>query len=63
MKQITAEDVSKLREETGEGMLACKKILLGRAAQEEKQDMLSLIWACDVDSDLRKILEYLVRKA
>lgn len=35
MKQITAEDVRKLREEPGEGMMACHKILLERAAQEE----------------------------
>lgn len=62
MKTITAEDVRKLREETGEGLMACKKILEERYAAEEKQDILSLIWACDVDSDLRKILEYLVRR-
>lgn len=75
MKQITAEDVRKLREETGEGMMACNKILLERAAEEEKQEMLNVLddlrynvncGRTNVDEALdhiHKLLDYLVRKA
>lgn len=71
MKQITAEDVRKLREETGEGLMACHKILLERAAEEEKAEILATVKSLyymshdhsDYDQALRDILEYLVRKA
>lgn len=67
MKEITAEDVRKLREETGEGLMACHKTLLERAAQDEKSEMLSLV--SDLTLTDRKterlvkhILTYLIRK-
>ena len=64
MKTITAEDVRKLREETGEGLMACKKILEERYAKEEKLEMYKHLWAADnIDSGVRKVLEYLIRKA
>ena len=67
MKQITAEDVRKLREETGEGMMACHKILLERAAQEEKSEMLSLVSELTfldrkTERLVKEILTYLLRK-
>lgn len=75
MKEITAEDVRKLREETGEGLMACKKILLERAAQKEKAEMLMKLddlrfnvnlRQVDVQEaliDIYKLLDYLIRKA
>ena len=71
MKQITAEDVRLLQKETGEGMMACKKILLKRVKAEEKQEMIkevNSLYYMDVkdseyDEKLRDILLYLVRKA
>lgn len=63
MKSVTIEEVRALQQETGEGMMACKKILEQRYAEEEKKEMICNLWSCDVDSDLRKILEYLIRKA
>ena len=64
MKEVTAEAVRKLREETGEGLLACKKILEEQYAKEEKLEMYQHLWATDnLDSGLRKVLEYLIRKA
>lgn len=68
MKQITAEDVRKLREETGEGMMACHKILLERAAEEEKAEMVSKIRELSfrdrqTERLVKEILTYLVRKA
>lgn len=63
MKGPTIEEVRALQQETGEGMMACKKVLEQRYAEEEKKEMISNLWACDIDSDLRKILEYLIRKA
>ena len=71
MKQITAEDVRLLQKETGEGMMACKKILVERYKAEEKKEMLkevnSLYHMDKKDSEyggkLRDILLYLVRNA
>lgn len=71
MKTITAEDVRKLREETGEGLMACKKILQERYAEEEKSEMFDNICKLyymdkkdsEYDQKLREILTYLVRKA
>jgi translation elongation factor EF-Ts len=67
MKQITAEDVRKLREETGEGLMACKKILLERAAQEEKGEILAKVRELSftdrqTERLVKEILTYLVRK-
>lgn len=36
-KSITAYEVKELREQTGEGMMACKKILLARQVDVQKQ--------------------------
>lgn len=68
MKTITAEDVRKLREETGEGLMACKKILEERYAVEEKQEMLGKVRELSfldrrTESIVKEILTYLVRKA
>lgn len=63
MKGPTIEEVRALREETGEGMMACKKILEQRYAEREKQEMSIKLWSCDIDNDLRQILEYLIRKS
>lgn len=63
MKQITAEDVRKLREETGEGLMACKKILEERYAAEEKQEIINILYKMDLSEDMLKVLGYLVRKA
>lgn len=67
MKQITAEDVRKLREESGEGLMACHKILLERAAQEEKGEMLSLVSELTftdrkTERLVKQILTYLIKK-
>lgn len=68
MKQITAEDVRLLQKETGEGMMACKKILVERYKAEEKAEMLeaiaylpSVLSDGDFNRELFKILDYLVR--
>lgn len=68
MKTITAEDVRKLREETGEGMMACHKILLERAAEEEKVEMLAKVRELSftdrqTERFVKELLAYLVRKA
>lgn len=63
MKTITVEDVHKLREETGEGLMACKKILEERYAAEEKQEIINIIYKMDLSEDMLKVLGYLVRKA
>jgi len=63
MKTITAEDVRKLREETGESMMACKKILEERYAAEEKQEIINILYKMDINEEMLKVLGYLVRKA
>lgn len=63
MKTITAEDVRKLREETGEGLMACHKILEERYAAEEKQEIINILYKMDLSEDMLKVLGYLVRKA
>lgn len=63
MKTITAEDVRKLREETGEGLMACKKILEERYAAEEKQEIINILYKMELSEDMLKVLGYLVRKA
>jgi translation elongation factor EF-Ts len=63
MKQITAEDVRKLREETGEGLMACKKILEERCAAEDKQEIINILYKMEFSEDMLKVLGYLVRKA
>lgn len=61
MKQITAEDVRLLQKETGEGMMACKKILVERYKAEEKKEILRLLYKLDINEDLLKVIGYLVR--
>ena len=56
-------EVQALREETGEGLMWCKQVVLKEYAKKEKQEMENLLWCLDIDSDLRKILEYLIRKS
>lgn len=63
MKTITIDDVRKLREETGEGLMACKKILEDRYAAEEKQEVINIIYKMDLSEEMLKVLGYLVRKA
>ena len=63
MKTITAEDVRKLREETGEGLVACKKILEERYAAEEKQEIINTLYKMDLSEEMLKVLGYLVRKS
>lgn len=71
MKQITAEDVRLLQKETGEGRMACKKILVEKYKAEEKAEMfveVSRLYYMDkkdseYDEKLRDILTYLVRNA
>lgn len=71
MKTITAEDVRKLHEETGEGLMVCKKILEQRYAEEDKSEMFDEVRKLcymdkkdsEYDEKLRDILSYLVRKA
>lgn len=43
MKGPTIEEVRELQKETGEGMIACKKILAQKYAKEEKDEMLSKV--------------------
>lgn len=62
MKTITAEDVLKLHEETGEGMMACKKTLEARYAAEEKQEIINILYKMDLSEDMLKVLGYLARK-
>ena len=67
----TIEEVRALQKETGEGMMACKKILVERYKAEEKAEMLkevnSLYYMDNKDSEydekLRDILLYLVRNS
>lgn len=40
MKGPTIEEVRALQQETGEGMMACKKILEQRYAADEKEEMI-----------------------
>lgn len=71
MKEITTEDVRALQKETGEGMVACKKILVERYKAEEKKEMLDEVrWLyykeekdSEYDEKLRDILLYLVKSA
>jgi hypothetical protein len=73
MKQITAEDVRLLQKETGEGMMACKKILVERYKAEEKAEMVKSIeeikWQLkyfsdrDVIENIVDVLDYLVRRS
>lgn len=68
MKEVTAEAVRALREETGEGMMACKKILEERYAQEEKAEMLEKVRDLSftdrqTERLVKELLMYLVRKA
>jgi translation elongation factor EF-Ts len=71
MKGPTIEEVKALQQETGEGMMACKKILEQRYAQEEKSEMFDEVRKLyymdkkdsEYDEKLRDILSYLVRKA
>jgi translation elongation factor EF-Ts len=61
MKGPTIEEVKALQQETGEGMMACKKILVDRVKAEEKKEIISLLYKLDVNEDLLKVLGYLVR--
>lgn len=68
MKQITAEDVHLLQKETGEGMMACKKILEERYKNEEKKEMLSKVRDLSftdrkTERLVKEILTYLVRNS
>ena len=68
MKEITAEDVRKLRQETGEGMMACHKILLERAAEDERDEMLAKVRELSfpdrkTERLVKEILTYLVKRA
>lgn len=71
MKSVTIEEVRALQQETGEGMMACKKILEQRYAEEEKAEMIKEVSSLfymykedpHYDEKLRDILLYLVRKA
>lgn len=68
MKQITAEDVRLLQKETGEGVTACKKILVERYKAEEKAEMLSKLRELSftdrkTERLVKEILTYLVRGA
>jgi translation elongation factor EF-Ts len=67
MKGPTIEEVRALQKETGEGMMACKKMLEQKYAEEEKKEMLEnvkqLYYGDKCDQDLYEILLYLVRKA
>lgn len=71
MKGPTIEEVKALQQETGEGMMACKKILEQRYAEEEKSGMFHEVRKMyymdkkdsEYDEKLCDILTYLVRKA
>lgn len=71
MKGPTIEEVRALQQETGEGMMACKKILEQRYAEEKKKEMIKEVHrlyymdnkGSDYDEKLRDILMYLVSKA
>lgn len=43
MKGPTIEEVRALQEETGEGMMACKKILEQKYAEEEKKELIKAV--------------------
>lgn len=68
MKQITASDIQKLREETGEGLVACKKILVDRHHAEERSEMITKVRELSftdrkTERLVKEILEYLVRNS
>ena len=75
MKGPTVEEVRALQAETGDGMMACKKILEQKYAEEEKQEMIAAIQSIkqmfgawnpasdrDIFEEIVPVLEYLVRK-
>ncbi len=74
MKGPTIEEVRALQQETGEGMMACKKILEQKYAAEEKEqlvkDVQEIKWmldswtydAKDVLSEIVSVLEKVVRR-
>lgn len=67
MKGPTIEEVRTLQEETGEGVMACRKFLQQKYAVEERKEMLEnvrqLYYGDKCDQDLYEILLYLVGKA
>lgn len=68
MRSPTIEEVRALQQETGEGMMACKKILVERYKAEEKKEMLSKVWDLSfadrkTERLVKEILTYLVRNA
>lgn len=67
MKGPTIEEVRALQQETGEGMMACKKILEQRYAAEEKAEMLEKVRDLSftdrqTERLVKELLMYLVRK-
>lgn len=72
MKGPTIEEVRALQQETGEGMMACKKILEKKYAAEEKEEMIKDVqeikWMLrygetrDILEDVIKVLEKVVRR-
>jgi len=68
MKVPTIEEVRALQQETGEGMMACKKILEQRYAEEEKNEMLAKVRELSftdrqTERLVKELLVYLVRRA
>lgn len=75
MRSPTIEEVRALQQDTGEGMMACKKILVERYKAEEKKEVIQILddlshnlnsRHSDVEdalNDIRKILDYLVRRS
>lgn len=68
MNGPTIEEINSLRESTGEGIMACKKILEQKCAEEEKQEMLAKIRELSFSDRkterlVKELLTYLVRKA
>lgn len=69
----TIEEVRALQKETGEGMMACKKILVERCKAEEKEEMQAAVreirWMLqhpsdrDIIENIIEVLDYLVRRS
>lgn len=72
MKGPTTEEVRALQQETGEGMMACKKIIEQRYAAEEKEELIKDVqeikWMLrygetrDILEEVTKVLDKVVRR-
>lgn len=68
MKGITIEEVKALQHETGEGLVACKKILIDRYHSQERSEMMLKVRELSftdrkTERLVKELFEYLVRNS